>query len=102
MDVRINGLEIDVTYVASSFMALTATLHVDIVRIRMCVTIQQATVQTVVRISGQETGVRNVFPTNMDQTVHLIVVIAKMESHVSQKAEFAPMVANLDGSVIFV
>lgn len=39
-------------------MALTATFHVDIVRIRMCVTIQQATVQTVVRISGQETGVR--------------------------------------------
>lgn len=45
---------------------------------------------------------QNVFPTNMDQTVHLIVVIAKMESHVSQKAEFAPMVAKLDGSVIFV
>lgn len=82
MDVRIIGQEIDVTYVASTFTELTATLHVDIVRIKICVAIQQAIVRMVVRISGQETGVTNVFPTNMDQTVHLIVVIAKMESHV--------------------
>uniref|UniRef100_K1PMQ6 Uncharacterized protein n=1 Tax=Magallana gigas TaxID=29159 RepID=K1PMQ6_MAGGI len=44
----------------------------------------------------------NVFPTNMAQTVDLIVVIAKMVNLVPQKTEFAPKVAILDGSVIFV
>lgn len=45
---------------------------------------------------------KRVFPTNMAQTVHLIVGIVKMEGHVPQKTEFAITVAIMAGLVISV